>query len=172
MRRLILIILSIFICGFYAALSASAAEVKKMPSPAPSAPPAAIQPQASVSTSGPTDNAYSYYPLGKTDPFRPFVEEEIEASKKKMEVEKKVVTSIYPLQRVAADRFRIVGIAGDQSRRIAVVEDATKKYYPLFIGTHIGLNNGKVKEILSDRVIIEEYEAKKAKRTILRLRNN
>jgi len=33
----------------------------------------------------------------------------------------------------------------------------------LFIGTHIGLYNGKVIEIMADRVIVEEYETKKQK---------
>jgi type IV pilus assembly protein PilP len=169
MKKTIPISLSILACILWAALPLAAAEVKKMQSSVPAAPSVIMQPQAVPMPSA--DNTYNYNPLGKTDPFRPFVEEEIEASKKKT-AEKKVATSIYPLQKIAADKFRIVGIGGDQSRRVAIVEDSTKKYYPLFIGTHIGLNNGKVMEILSDRVIIEEYEAKKAKRTILRLRKN
>jgi Tfp pilus assembly protein PilP len=50
-----------------------------------------------------------------------------------------------------------VGIAGDDKRRTAVVEDGTvKKFYPLFVGTVIGPNEGKVVEILPDRVIVEE----------------
>jgi type IV pilus assembly protein PilP len=115
------------------------------------------------------ESTYSYNPVGKADPFRPFVDVETTVKKKE---EKKSVSSIFPLQREEVDKFKVVGIAGDQTRRIAVVEDAAKKYYPLFIGTHIGPNNGKVVEILPDRVIIEERETKKGKRIILKLHKN
>jgi Tfp pilus assembly protein PilP len=175
MRKIVLIALSIFACFFCGAFSASAAEVKKTPA---ASLPVAVKPPVSVpqplprSVFLPSESTYSYTPLGKTDPFKPFVEDEIMAIKKQEAVTKKVASSIYPLQKTDVDKFRIVGIAGDQKRRIAMAEDTAKKYYPLVIGTHIGLNNGKVIEILSDRVIVEEYEAKKAKRIILRLRKN
>lgn len=114
-------------------------------------------------------STYSYNPAGKPDPFRPFVEDEVAAKKR---AEKKKVSSIFPLQRMEVEQFKLVGIAGDQNRRIAMVEDMTKKFYPLSIGTRIGINNGKVIEILSDRVIVEEYKTKKAKRIILKLHKN
>jgi type IV pilus assembly protein PilP len=100
------------------------------------------------------------------DPFRPFVEIEVATKKKE---EKKDLSSIFPLQRAETEKFRVVGIAGDQMRRVAIVEDVAKKFYPLFTGTHIGLHNGKVIEIMADRVIVEEQESKKAKRIILKL---
>lgn len=115
------------------------------------------------------ESAYSYNPAGKPDPFRPFVEDEVAAKKT---AEKKKTSSIFPLQRIEVEQFKLVGIAGDQNRRIAMVEDVTKKFYPLSIGTRIGMNNGKVVEILSDRVIVEEYRTKKAKRIILKLHKN
>ncbi len=125
------------------------------------------QPAAAAVASA--ESNYSYNPLGKPDPFRPFIDEEIAARKREI---KKDVSSIFPLQRAEIEQFRLVGIAGDQSRRIAIVEDATKKYYPLFIGTHIGTHRGKVVEILADRVVVEERETKKAKRIILKLHKN
>jgi type IV pilus assembly protein PilP len=115
------------------------------------------------------ENTYSYNPLGKPDPFRPFVDEELVTKKRE---EKKDLSSIFPLQRFEVDKFRVVGIAGDDQRRIAIVEDATKKFYPVFIGTHIGIYNGKVTDILPDRVIVTEFEKRKAKRIILKLRKN
>ena len=40
---------------------------------------------------------------------------------------------------------------------MAIVEDGVaKKYYPLFVGTYIGLNGGRVAAILPDRVMVEE----------------
>lgn len=168
MRKITFIAFNIFIiCLLSTEFFVSAAEVKKALPPVPSIP-VAVQTQAAVKQQ-PAESTYSYNPLGKPDPFRPFVEEEIAAKKKEA---KPSLASIFPLQRENVEKFRVVGIAGDQNRRLAVVEDITKKYYPLFVGTHIGLNNGKVKEILPDRVIVEEYEGKKAKRIILKLHKN
>ena len=126
---------------------------------------------ASNATVAPTaiDN-YSYNPSGKPDPFRPFIVIVDVAAKEK--VAKKAAVSMFPLQRAETERYRVVGIAGDKDHRVAIAEDAAKKFYPLFIGTHIGLYNGKVIEIMADRVIVEEYETKKAKRVILKLRKN
>ncbi len=118
---------------------------------------------------------YSYNPVGKPDPFNPFIT--VEKSNKKKS-EKKAPTSIFPLQRAEADSYRVVGIAGTEEKRVAIVEDTAKKFYPLIKGTRIGLNNGKVTDILVDRVIVDEEEVddnnktKKAKRVILKLRKN
>jgi type IV pilus assembly protein PilP len=177
MKKIILIVLSISACLFCTTFYASAAEGKNAPPAKVSSIPVAVQPQVSVQkpltppAASTSESTYNYYPLGKIDPFKPFVEEEIMTIKKK-EAEKKVVPSIFPLQKLEVDKFRIVGIAGDQNRRTAMAEDAAKKYYPLVIGTHIGLHKGKVMEILPDRVIVEEFETKKAKRIILRLHKN
>lgn len=127
--------------------------------PAPSLPPV-------LQTSG---NVYTYNPLGKPDPFKPFVDVQIPSAKKEKEGK---AESIFPLQRADAASFKLVGIIGDQIRRVAVVEDSTKKFYPLFIGTRIGLYSGKVTDILADRVTVDELDGKKVKRIILKLRKN
>ena len=96
------------------------------------------------------------------------------ALKKKQEEElnkktEKKSGSISPLQRADIGQFRLVGIAGDQNRRTAMVEDGVaKKYYPLFVGTYIGLNGGRVAAILPDRVIVEEKAEKQAKKAKIR----
>jgi type IV pilus assembly protein PilP len=140
------------------AVAAPAPAATSVTTPAASAPP-------------PVDN-YSYNPVGKPDPFLPFIMSEILEKKKVEKKEKEAVFSIFPLQRAEAERYRVVGIAGDKDHRVAVCEDAAKKFYPLLIGTRIGLHNGKVVEIMADRVIVEEIENKKAKRIILKLRKN
>jgi len=120
-----------------------------------------------------TPGAYSYNPVGKPDPFRPFID--IDISAKKPEPKKddtKNLSSIFPLQRVGIENFRLVGIIGNDAKRLAIVEDATKKFYPLFKGTYIGTKNGRVVEIMSDRVIVEEREENKPKRIILKLRKD
>ncbi|PKN77450.1 MAG: hypothetical protein CVU52_00425 [Deltaproteobacteria bacterium HGW-Deltaproteobacteria-10] len=173
MRKTTLIAL-IFFAGFLSKDILFAAETKKPTSvpPAKVAPQKPevpqVQPAAHVAVA--SGSTYSYNPVGKPDPFRPFIDDEI-AAKKKVE-KKKVTRSIYPLQGSEVGQFRVVGISDDQNRRIAVVQDATKKHYPLSVGTQIGVNQGKVVEILPDRVIVEEYKTKKAKRIILKLHKN
>ncbi len=130
-----------------------------------SVPAATAQPQTQPTSSPPQapDNAYSYNPLGKPDPFKPFIEVELAAAKKEKETK---VESIFPLQRAAVESFKLVGIIGDQARRVAVVEDSAKKFYPIFVGTRIGLHNGKVTDILADRLAVDEPDGKKVKRII------
>ena len=115
--------------------------------------------EAFASTSGdekaPPPADYHYNPTGKSDPFMPFVEKDIALKKKR---EKANIPSIFPLQRVGIDQFNLVGIAGDAERRFAVLEikDAKARFYPVAVGTVIGLNNGKVVEIKRDVIVIEE----------------
>lgn len=146
-------------CGT-ATLESWAAEVKAPP-PAGAANPAVKSAPAAPQPSAP----YRYHPAGKPDPFYPFIETELAIQKKQEEDLKKKAAMksaakgghISPLQQSEIGQFRLVGIAGDDKRRTAVVEDgAAKKFYPLFVGTFIGPNEGRVIEILPDRVIVEE----------------
>jgi type IV pilus assembly protein PilP len=144
-----------------------------IPPPVKPVKPGEAQPQAQTPLTLPVvqtpENVYNYNPLGKPDPFRPFVDIEVAAVKKEKEAKKE---SIFPLQRAEVESFKLVGIVGDQARRVAVVEDSTKKYYPIFVGTKIGLHDGKVTEILMDRVTVDEWDGKKMKRIVLKLRKN
>jgi len=99
-----------------------------------------------------TTPEYRYNPIGKPDPFKPFIDLEIDLTKKL----KPKALPINPLQRVSVDQFRVVGIGGDEISKIAMVQDFKGKFYPIFLGTYIGLNNGRVIQILADRVIVEE----------------
>ena len=167
----------IVLCSFCfllaAALCAFGAEQKK-----PAAPQLLSKPQA-VQTAPPADalpqatqkpeRVYSYNPLGKPDPFKPFVDAKIVAAAKTKAAK---TESIFPLQRAGVENFNVVGIMGDKVRRVAIVEDAGKKFYPLFVGTRMGIHNGKVAEILADRVIVDEFDGKKTRRVVLKLRQN
>jgi type IV pilus assembly protein PilP len=100
---------------------------------------------------------YKYNPIGKADPFKSFVEEEsAREARKRQEQMMREARFFSPLQRAGIDQFRLVGIAGDEKARKAIVQDIKGKIYPIFIGTYIGPNNGRVIEILADRVIVEE----------------
>jgi type IV pilus assembly protein PilP len=100
---------------------------------------------------------YKYNPIGKPDPFKSFVDEDLNReARKKREETTRASRFLSPLQRENIDQFKLVGIAGDEKGRKAVVQDLKGKVYPIFIGTYIGPNNGKVVEILADHVVIEE----------------
>jgi type IV pilus assembly protein PilP len=98
---------------------------------------------------------YHYNPAGKKDPFQSFVEKELLFKKK---AQRAVAVSIFPLQRASIDQFILVGIAGDAKRRLAIMETKGGKgrHYTLELGTIIGLNNGKVVEIMKDMIVVEE----------------
>jgi Tfp pilus assembly protein PilP len=172
MGKIKFIILNIFIIIHTFFMFADAAEIKKAPAsvlPFPSSVPAKAQPeiQQQVRAEKAPESNYKYYPLGKPDPFQPFVEVDVIVKKKE---EKKVST--YPLERDELEKFRLAGIIGDHVQRLAIVEimdEGKLRFYPLLKGTHIGLHKGKVLEIMADRVIIEEPDKSKTKRVILKL---
>ena len=165
--NIIAIILIAFICAYAAEIKKSAPASVSASSATPAAVQPQIQEQAQVQAEKTTDSNYKYYPLGKPDPFQPFVEIEI-AVKKKAEK----IVSTYPLERDEIEKFKLAGIIGDNLQRLAIVEimeDGKLKFYPLLKGTHIGLHKGKVLEIMADRVIIEEPDKSKTRRMILKL---
>lgn len=154
------LLLPAFFCGM-ATLESWAAEVKAPPPAGAAKPAVKSAPAAAPQPSAP----YRYHPAGKPDPFYPFIETELAIQKKQEEdLKKKAAVKaaakggpVSPLQQSEIGQFRLVGIAGDDKRRTAVVEDgAAKKFYPLFVGTYIGPNEGRIAEILPDRVIVEE----------------
>ena len=145
-----------------------AVQAAPQPPAKPQAPPPTAQAAQPQAVSKPA-TVYSYSPSGKPDPFKPLVDAQIVAVKK---AKAATAESIFPLQKAGVENFKVVGIMGDANRRVAVVEDAANKFYPLFIGTRMGLHNGKVTDILADRVIVDELDGKKTRRIVLTLRKN
>ncbi len=116
---------------------------------------------------------YVYNPIGKPDPFRPFMEM-APSPKKKIAP---MTLPISPLQRASINELRLVGVSSDDNHRIAMVQDVKGRAYPIFLGTYIGQNGGRVVEILPDRIIIEERtkaadKKAKAKRLTMKLRKD
>ncbi|MCX7815904.1 MAG: pilus assembly protein PilP [Syntrophales bacterium] len=97
---------------------------------------------------------FNYDPRGKPDPFRPFVDEEL-ALRKRQELRLKS-KPVSPLLRYPLNHYRLVGVAVDDVKRVAVVQDNEGKFYPLSIGMLIGSNRGRVVDIREDRVVVEE----------------
>lgn len=94
----------------------------------------------------------SYNPRGGIDPFKPFIEkkEPEPTGPPKKELPKG------PLQQVDLAQLDLVGIIRAPSGNLALVQMANGKGYIIQKGTAIGDKQGRVAEILADRVVVEE----------------
>lgn len=91
---------------------------------------------------------YTYNPAGKRDPFKPFIT---------LGPRKRTPTArLTPLQRYDVSELKLVGILKAPAGYRALVEDAGGKGFIITKGTLIGRENGRVKEIHDDRVIIKQ----------------
>jgi len=145
---------------------------------APPTPPAKKSPPAAAEERAAVPPGYRYSVVGKPDPFHPFMETDPAVIKQRQETALKQAGSVRvvkgvpvsPLQRMDVGHFRVIGIVGDERKRTAMIEDgAAKKYYPIAVGTPIGLNNGRVAKIERDRVIVAEPVQGKGKKKETRL---
>ena len=91
---------------------------------------------------------FAYNPVGKPDPFKPFLQLTDKGTVKR--------AHLTPLQKYDISQLKLVAIITSPQENIALVEDSQGKGYFLKKGTIIGSNDGKVTQILKDRVIIEE----------------
>jgi len=133
---------------FLLAVSAATAPAAKPPATAPA--------EVKQDAAPPEMPDYRYDARGKTDPFKPFVRLELPTPSKKGPEKKKFSGALTPLQRVGLDKVRVTGIAGSATKRVAMVDDGAGKGYIVYVGTLIGQNDGRVIQILPDRVIVEE----------------
>jgi type IV pilus assembly protein PilP len=93
-----------------------------------------------------------YDPTGKINPFEPLFKEK----PKPMEKVRKKRVPRTPLEKIALSQLKLVGIILANSGNRALVQESSGKGYIIKKGTYIGLNAGKVTEILKDTVVIEE----------------
>jgi hypothetical protein len=64
-----------------------------------------------------------------------------------------------PLERFDIGQLRIVGIVWDIKEPRAIIEDSAGLGYTVKVGTPIGSNDGRVKVIRRDQIVVEEvYE--------------
>jgi Tfp pilus assembly protein PilP len=133
----------------------------RQPAPAgqqPGAPTAAAAP-AMAPGAAPTSQAEivaTYDPRGKADPFKPFLLTQKASTEGSGDVKRKPLT---PLQRMALSEVQagLRAIIWGKMGNKALVEDAAGKGYVLTVGTYVGQNDGIVKKILEDRIVVEEY---------------
>lgn len=106
------------------------------------------------------DLAIGYDSTGKIDPFIPLVKEEpVVVEKKdlidaKSEVREKRTKT--PLEKIELSQLQLKAIIMAPSGNKALVEEANGKGYIIRKGTYIGRNDGKVVQILKDKIVVEE----------------
>ena len=96
---------------------------------------------------------YSYNPEGRPDPFKPLIET---SRKKVVGVKMKETAPLTALEKFSIDELKLAGIVTGNGQSVAMIEDTQGKCYPVSKGTLIGPQKGRVKEILADKIIIEE----------------
>ena len=84
------------------------------------------------------------------DPFRPM------ALKTKV-VNRRTRENLSPLERLELSQLKLVGIVWDIKDPRAMIEDSTGLGYVVKVGTPIGSNDGKVKAIHRNEVLVEEF---------------
>ena len=103
---------------------------------------------------------------GKRDPFRPFTLSTRTNSRPR--------ESLSPLERYDLGQLRLVGIVWHVKEPTAMIEDSIGLGYIVKVGTPIGANEGKVKAIKPNEIVIEEtyvdlYGAKKKREVNIKL---
>jgi type IV pilus assembly protein PilP len=177
------------IVGAAAGSVAGAAVASRPSSASPASPAVAATSQPSATTpppapakgTAPPDSSLIFHfdPAGKPDPFKPFVDAELALKKRQQEMkllaekQKLRAVPLSPLQRLDIGQFKLVGIAGNEGGRKAVVQDMKGKFYPITVGTLMGLNSARVFEIRENSVLLEEPPATKsakAKKKIIEMK--
>ena len=107
-----------------------------------------------------------FSPGARRDPFRPFTLN-VRSSTRRRE-------NLAPLERFELGQLKLVAIIWDVKEAKAMVEDSAGLGYVVHIGTPIGVNDGKIKAIKPNEIIIEEfyvdlYGAKKKRDVDMRL---
>jgi len=140
------------------ALMVVAAPGCKKTQQAPPAQPPAPKPQAAlpVDLIQPEVAAYSYNPIGKPDPMRPFGMVK-PAEKALAETQDLKATGVgVPLQSMEVGQLTLVGVAMSPVGNKALVQDSAGRGYILTVGSLVGSQAGVVREIAPERVVVVE----------------
>lgn len=99
-----------------------------------------------------------YDPAGKLDPFRALFKEEPQPKTDQIQKPQKPERPRTPLERLELGQLRLTAVVFSEIRPRAMVEEDNGKGYVVGIGTPIGLERGQVKEISTNRIVIEHLE--------------
>ncbi len=106
-----------------------------------------------------------YSPVGKRDPFQ---------APMKSQAKRRPRENLSPLERYEIGQLSLVGVVWDIKDPRAMVEDSAGLGYVVRVGTPIGPNEGKIKQIKPAEVVIEEsfidfYGARKNRDVSMRI---
>lgn len=101
----------------------------------------------------PVSEKYSYDSTGKPDPFLPLV---TEAAPQKLATPQEKAEPLTPLQKYDLSELNLVAIIALGNRSSALLEDSAGFGYIVNEGMLIGKNDGIIKKITINEVIIEE----------------
>lgn len=120
------------------------------------APPAAIEPGLPAEKIE-SEHEYAYSPIGKRDPFRSPLLDEVKVEKKEV-VPVKPVENLRcgPLCKWDLEQLRLVAIVSGVSSPMAMVEAPDGKGYTVRRGAFIGKRNGKVTNIRPSEMVVTE----------------
>jgi type IV pilus assembly protein PilP len=124
-------------------------------SPPPARPAAQQKPAPKAEDSGPKPDAdpayvYAYNPLGKRDPFRSAMLDQVRATRGD-------VICSEPLCMWDVDQLVLVAVVTGNSDPIAMVEDPQGRGYIVKRNSRMGKQGGKVTQVLRDSITITEY---------------
>lgn len=130
------------------------------PAPAPTEDPLALPAKKAESSDSP-----HYTALGKRDPFQ---------APMKSQAKRRPRENLSPLERYELGQLNLVGVVWDVKDPRAMVEDTSGLGYIVRVGTPIGPNEGKIKEIKPAEVLIEEsyidfYGARKNRQVSMKI---
>ena len=100
------------------------------------------------------EGTVGYNPEGKIDPFAPLFKDGITSGPEKQNKERRIPRT--PLEMVDLGQLKLVAIMHAKSGNKALVEEASGKGYIVAKGTYMGMNSGRVVNILKDSIIIRE----------------
>ena len=98
---------------------------------------------------------YSYDPTGKPDPFEPLVAA-IAPTKQSAPEHQKSDRPLTPLQKLDLSDLFLVAIVDTDNSSTALIEDSVRNGYIVKEGMLIGRNDGIIKKILKNSMIVEE----------------
>lgn len=97
------------------------------------------------------EEEYVYSPVGKRDPFRSYLDRLEPAAAMTPD------PLCGPLCNWELEQLRLVAVISGMATPIAMLEDPQGNGHSVRRGTSVGKRNGKVTEILRDRIIVTEY---------------
>ncbi len=137
------------------------APVVRRPAPKAEAKPVETAPSEAVKPEKEPPVVTLYDPVGKRDPFVPFIKVVAKAVRGDL-------SSLPPLQRYDLGELKFVGVIWGAGLRKALVEDAEGKGYTIGVGTKIGSSGGVVTRITENEIVVKEAYRDYTGRTVER----